>query len=120
MLLGVQFLGILFALMMIYFTFLYYKRNNYDRKSLIIWILIWLAFLSMVLFPKTIYAIMQALEIQRTVDFFVVAGFLAGAVIIFHIFNIAKKNEKKLEYIIRTLSLQEGIKAEYQKQKRKK
>jgi hypothetical protein len=105
MIFGVQIIGILFALVMMYFTFLYYKKNSYTYRSLIIWLLIWIAFLVLVLFPSTIYGIMQSLKIERTVDFFVIGGFLFFAVLIFYIYSVVKRNDKKLDEVVRAIAL---------------
>ena len=105
MIYGVQLLGILFALIMLYFTFLYYKRESYGRKGLILWMLVWLFFLVMVMFPQTIYGIMETLQIQRTVDFFVIGGFLFFSLIIFHLYISVKSVQKDVEVIVREIAL---------------
>jgi hypothetical protein len=110
MLFGVQIIGILFALAMMYFTFLYYKKKSYTYRSLVIWLLIWTAFLILVLFPTTIYGIMQSLKIERTVDFFVIGGFLFFSVIIFYIYSVVKKNDRKLDELVRALAIKRSKK----------
>lgn len=107
MIIGLQIFGILFSLVMIYFTYVYYKRNNYSKNSFILWTLIWIGFGIMVLFPKTIYGIMEVLQIQRTVDFFVISGFLFFAVILFYLWIVVKRNERKLENLVRNLAINE-------------
>ena len=74
MLFGVQILILLFGLVMIYLTFLYYKRANYDKAGLIVWFLIWLGFIFLGMFPKTVYGVMEVLAIDRTADFFYAGG----------------------------------------------
>jgi len=105
MIYGLQIIGILFALVMCYFTFLYFKRRDYDIFSFLFWIVVWLAFLLMVAFPSVVYSIMETLKIERTVDFFVIAGFLFFAVIIFHLYGIVKRWQKKSEEIVRKLAI---------------
>ncbi len=114
MLVSVQILGILFSLVMIYFTFLFYKRNNYSNQSLVIWIVVWLGFLVLVTFPKTIYGLMEIMQIKNTADFFVIIGFLFFAVMIFYLFTTTKRMEQKVEVIVRELAIKE------QKKKRRK
>jgi len=63
MILGIQILGIVFSLIMIYLTFLYYKRKYYSKASLLLWTAVWLGALILVLFPQTIYGIMETLRI---------------------------------------------------------
>jgi len=42
---GLQIIGILFGLCMLYLTFLYYKKNAYDGKSFALWSGLWIFFL---------------------------------------------------------------------------
>ena len=39
--LGVQILGILFALFMIYVTFLYRRRNEFSTQESLFWFFVW-------------------------------------------------------------------------------
>ncbi len=60
----------------------------------------------MVMFPETMYSIMETLSIQRTVDFFVIGGFLFFSVIIFYLYIIVKQTQKKVEMIVRKVALE--------------
>ncbi len=105
MILGVQILGILFAIVMMYFTYLYYKREHYDRRGLVVWMGIWLGFVVLVMFPETVYGIMETLAIERTVDFFVIGGFFVFSVIIFHLYVTVKETQKKVEKLVRKIAM---------------
>ncbi|MBT3405549.1 DUF2304 domain-containing protein [Candidatus Woesearchaeota archaeon] len=109
MIFGLQFIGILFALVMIYFTFLYYKREQYDKRGFIVWLIIWVGFMIMVTIPQTIYGVMEALQIKRTVDFFVIGGFLIFSVILFRMYIITKQTQKKVEDLVRDVAIK-GVK----------
>ena len=104
MILGIQILAILFALIMMYFTFLYYKRANYDKKGLIFWFVVWGGFMILAIFPSTIYGVMGFLEIERTADFFYIAGFLFLSAVMFYVYNTTKKNQKQLETLVRKMA----------------
>jgi hypothetical protein len=103
---GVQVLGILFCVIMLYLTYVQYRRKSYGYRSLILWVLVWLAALVVVSFPKTIYGLMQVLEIQRTADFFVLFGFAFFAVIVFYMYITVKRNNEKLEGLVRSLAME--------------
>ena len=111
MILGVQLIGILFALIMIYFTFLYFKRKQYGTRGFVVWLIIWLGFLVLVTFPQSVYGIMEALHIERTVDFFVIGGFLVFSVILFHLYILTKEMQHKLEELVRNIAIR-GVKGE--------
>jgi hypothetical protein len=105
---GFQILGILFGLIMMYLTFLYYKRANYDKVGLIFWFIVWVGFTFLVAFPKIIYGVMDVLEIERTADFFYVSGFLFFSVILFYVYNLTKKNQKQLETLVREIAFKKA------------
>lgn len=106
MLLGVQFIGIFFGLLMIYFSYVYYRRNSYSWKSYLLWCLIWIGFIFLVIFPQTVYGVMQVLEIRRTADFFVMAGLLLFASILFYLYAIVKTTEKKMQQLTRAFAIE--------------
>jgi len=101
MIVGIQIVGVLFALIMMYLTFLYYKRNSYSGRSFTLWILIWAGFIIVTFFPQTLYGIMEGLSIHRTVDLLIIAGFMLFAVIIFYLYATIKSLEKKIETVVR-------------------
>ena len=106
---GLQIIGILFGLCMLYLTFLYYKKNAYDGKSFALWSGLWIFFLVIVAFPDTVYGVMDTLEIKRTVDFFVISAFLFFSVLIFYLYVNNKKNQQKIEEIVRKVALKNTL-----------
>jgi hypothetical protein len=117
MIFGVQILILLFGLVMIYFTFLYYKRANYEKIGLIVWFLIWLGFIFLGVFPQTVYGVMQLLAIERTADFFYAGGMLFFSVLMFYLYNLTKKNQKQLETLVREMAFKKADKEEKKKRK---
>lgn len=105
MIIGIQLVGIMFCLVMLYLTFLYYKQDNYGKTSFIFWSLIWLGSLILVSFPSIVYGIMDTLKIQRTSDFIVMIGFMFFSVIIFYMYNIVKKMKSQMEKLVRELAI---------------
>ena len=106
MIAGIQILGIVFALLMIYLTYVYYKRNNYGYKSMFMWLVVWIGVLVIISRPSTVYGIMQALEIERTADFFVMSGFTLFSIIIFYLYIVVKKSNQKVEELVRSLAIE--------------
>jgi len=120
MILGIQLLGIVFCIIMIYFTYVHYKRKNYGVQSLTLWSVVWLGALFVVSFPQTLYGIMNTLKIERTADFLTLLGFAFFALIIFYLYTTVKKNNKKIEELVRTMALNNVNTKEKQNLKRKK
>ena len=94
----------MFTLVMIYLSYSYYKRKSYSFRSFLLWAVVWLGALTLIIFPESFYGVMEALAIERTADFIVMAGFVFYAVIIFYLFITVKANDRRVENIVRALA----------------
>lgn len=100
-----QIFAVIFLLILIYFSFMFYKRKEYSIKDFIFWLLVWIIAIFLVSFPETVYGVMESLQIQRTVDFFVIAGFMFLTVVIFFLYTKIRKLEYKIEIVVRKIAL---------------
>ncbi len=110
MIVGIQLIGLLFGIGMLYFTFLYFKRGDYDRRGFLVWTIVWIFFIFLTLFPRSLYELMYVFSIERTVDFFVMVGFAFFSVIIFRLYVQQKKIMKKIETVVRKVALDKAKK----------
>lgn len=115
MIFGVQIIAITFVALMMYFTYVNYKRKSYGIQSLAVWMIIWIGAIILVSFPKTIYGIMETLQIQRTADFFTLLGFAFFTVIIFYLYTTVKKYSYKMENLVREIAINDAQKKEEEK-----
>src|SRR3989344_6191105 len=104
-LLGIQIIGILFGFFMMYYTFLHYKRKEFTVKEYGFWLILWAVFLIVTLFPGLLDPILKSLSIARTLDFFIIIGFLFLVGMIFYTYTIVRKNQKKLEEVVRNIAV---------------
>ncbi len=109
MLLGIQILGLMFIAMMIYFTYLNYKRHNYGSKSLIAWLIIWIAAGIIIIIPGTLYGIMEYLNIDRTQDLLYTGAFIILFVTVFNMYVTIKKTHAKVEALVRKEAIQKPL-----------
>ena len=103
--LGIQILGILFGFFMIYYTFLHYKRKEFTIKEYSFWFIFWGAFVIVTLFPQILDPFLATIGIIRALDFFIIAGFLFLIFVAFYTYSQTRKNQKKLEEIVRNIAL---------------
>lgn len=103
--LGIQILGILFGFFMMYYTFLQHKRKEFTIKEYSFWFIFWGAFVTITLFPQILDPILSTLNLVRALDFFIIAGFLFLIFIIFYTYTIVRKNQRKLEEVVRNIAL---------------
>jgi hypothetical protein len=74
-------------------------------RDFFLWILVWVVGIILVAIPQTVYEIMGTLKIQRTADFFFMAGFLFLVLIIFFLYVKLRKMENKIEVVVRKVAL---------------
>jgi len=103
--LGIQILGILFGFFMMYYTFLHYKRKEFTVKEYSFWAVFWGAFVIITLFPQLLDPVLSTLSIARTLDFFIITGFLFLIFVTVYTYTMVRKNQKKLEDIVRQVAL---------------
>lgn len=106
MILGIQILGLIFGLFMLYLTFLHFKRKEFTIIEYIIWGLTWTAFIIVVTIPKILDPITQTLNISRIMDLLIIFGFMFIISTIFYIYGLIRKIQKKQEEIVREVAIQ--------------
>ena len=99
--LGIQILGSLFGLFMIYYTFLHYKRKEITKKEYSFWLGLWILFIIVAILPQILDPIVKTLSLVRTMDFFII---LIGS--FFYTYIIVRKNQNKLEEIVRKIAIE--------------
>lgn len=90
---------------MIYYTFLHYKRKEFTIKEYSFWFIFWGAFVIVTLFPQILDPLLATIGIIRALDFFIIAGFLFLIFVMFYTYSQTRKNQKKLEEIVRNIAL---------------
>lgn len=105
MLLGVQILGILFALWLLYLSFLHYKRNEFNTTEFSFWVLLWVLFGFVTIFPNSLEFAVDTLSLARKMDLFTIIGFLFLTALTFYNYTTVKKSKNKLENVVRKLAI---------------
>jgi hypothetical protein len=100
-----QVLGILYLLAMLYLTFLYYKRNNYSGHSFAFWACVWSFGILLLVFPQSSSRITQTLNVPRVIDFYLILGLMFFSIITFLNYLAVKRNENRIEDLVRRLAL---------------
>ena len=103
--LGIQILGVLFGFFMMYYTFLQHKRKEFTIKEYISWFTLWGIFVILTLFPQILDPLLKTFSIARVLDIFIIAGFLFMTFVIFYTYTIVRKNQRKIEEIVRNIAI---------------
>jgi hypothetical protein len=104
--LGIQIVGILFALFMFYLTFLHQRRREFTAKEYLVWAGAWIVFLLLVLFPTSLdFLIKDVLSVSRRLDFFIIVGFMFLIGMMFHTYTVVRKTQNKIERVVRKIAI---------------
>lgn len=104
MVLGIQLIGIMFGIFMIYLTFLNYKQNKFNGKEWIVWCILWITFLVVILLPSILNPFLEALHLYRAMDLYISLGFLFFILIIFNTHSSLRKVQQQVEIIVMELA----------------
>lgn len=104
----IQFLGVIFGVAMMYFTFVKYKRKELTKLELLVWFSGWVLLAVIAFFPSALDTIIDPLHFYRRLDFFVVLGFFVLLALGFYNYSSTKKMERKVEQFVRGETLQQA------------
>jgi len=111
MFLGIQVLGLLFGLLMLYITFLNYKRKEFTIKEYLFWVIAWIIFMFVASVPSALdFLVMDLLNLSRTMDFFIIVGFMFLIAAVFYTYTIVRRMQQKVEKMVREMAIERAKK----------
>ncbi len=117
MIIGLQIIGIVFSLSMIYFSLVNYKKGEINKREFYSWALIWIGTAFIVVFPELLRTVSYNFLITRLFDLMVVVAFLIVISMSAVMYVRTRKLEKKLEELVRTLAIKDTKKSNPPKKK---
>ena len=112
--LAIQYMAAFFGFVMVYFTYMYFRRKEFSMNDLIIWGGIWVLFIFAVMFPQTLNLFYETFDIQGAIDFMSIFAFIFIFALVFYLHLNVRKMQKKLEDVIRSTAIK---RAEYSNKK---
>jgi hypothetical protein len=106
MVLGIQVLGSIFALFMLYVTFLHQKRKEYTVKEYLFWTFFWIVFGLVSIFPQWLDPISKVLRLTRTLDLFIILGFMFMIGMIVYVYDVTRRTQRKVEEVVRMFAIE--------------
>jgi len=109
--LGVQILGVLFAMFMMYLAFLNKKRSHFTNKEYFAWMFLWIVFVLITIFPTALSGfVVDIIALQRPLDFYIITGFMFLIGSLFYTYALVRQNQRKLEEIVRKAAIESAEK----------
>lgn len=111
MILGLQIIAVFFALVMIYLALLNYKRGELNGMEIFSWLVIWSFAIFVTVFPELLRTFAKTFLVTRVFDLMVIGGFIVVISMVSIAYVKSRKTEKKLDELVRKLSLKERKKS---------
>ncbi len=105
---GIQVIGIIFGLVLSYFTFLHYKREEFTIREFWGWEILWIGFILITLYPNRIQVFAGNLGAIRPFDLFSVLGFIVVLSISYYTYVSLDRLRKSFEKAIRGIAMHES------------
>lgn len=105
MILGLQIIALIFALIMIYFAYLHYRRGEINGIEILFWLVVWIGAIAIILFPVAFKTFSETIAISRAFDLAMLGGFILIIPLVYLSYVRANKLEKKLEEYTRNEAL---------------
>ncbi len=105
MIYGLQFIAIIFSLIMLYVSYLHFKKNTLSLVEWIFFSLVWIVAIILMVLPSSADYLLKTFKIFRLLDLATIFGFIFLVAISFSNFLELKKLRQKIEKVVRQLSL---------------
>lgn len=107
MILGLQVIALIFALIMIYFAYLHYRRGEINGLEILFWLLAWISAIFIAIFPEAFRAFSATIAISRAFDLAMIGAFILIIPIVYVSYVRTKRMERKIEELIRENTLKD-------------
>ena len=109
-LIGLQLVVVVFAVLMVYLTYISYRKKQFSQKDFWFWALVWVLAIFAVFFPESLTRLMQSMQLGRVMDLLFIASFLLLFALVFFLYKTVRENQKKVEKVVEKVALKESKK----------
>lgn len=103
---GIQIFAVLFAMFMLYISFLHKKRNEFTIKETVAWFILWIGVIFVAVFPNSMNIfIKDMLNMQRPLDFYIIAGFMFMIGVLFYNYTLIRRLQKKIDNLVTKIAI---------------
>ena len=103
---GIQVIGAVFGLGLLYITFVHLKRSEFTLKEFIAWAALGAVFIVVSLVPSIVFPLAEAINLTRPLDLFIILGFIFLVSAMFYVYAVMRATQHKLELLVRRLALE--------------
>lgn len=100
-----QILGVLFGLVMLFFTYSYFKRKEFEVGDFVVWLVVWLLFIVATVVPESVKFAFEALNIQGALWFITIGAVAFLTILVFYLHKTVRKMQGKVEKLVTEIAL---------------
>ncbi|MFQ5406506.1 MAG: DUF2304 family protein [Candidatus Micrarchaeia archaeon] len=104
-LMSIQLIGLALALLLMYYSFIQYRKGLFDVSDLTLWGAIWIGLLFASVFPGLLSPLLRPFAFIRVLDFLVISSILALFILSFLIYRKVVVYQRKTEKLVKLLAL---------------
>ena len=109
MIAGVQILGVLFGLGLLYLAFISFKKQEFTPTEWGFWTLLSAAVIFISLVPQFLDPIVTRLKFARALDLYVILGFMFLLLSLFYTYTISRRTQVQVEELVRKMAINEAV-----------
>jgi len=110
MIIGLQIIALIFAFSMVYFAVLHFKRGEIGKGEILSWAVMWGAAIVVIIFPELLRKFASTFLVTRVFDLMTIGGFILVISLVGSAYLRTKRNEKKIEELVRREALKKATK----------
>lgn len=102
---GVQLLTTVFAIAMMYQSYLNFKKHDISVRAVVFWELLWVGLLVVTVFPGPFQTIIGVVHVARLLDFVIVIGILVFGAVTYSLYVRTSRLRNDLDAVVRAAAL---------------
>ena len=103
--LTIQIAGALVSVFIVYLTYVKFKKKEFSVGEASFWISFWLVSGYLFIFPKTVNPLVEALNIKRPLDLYIIVAVFFWSVITYLNYLNVRRIKNKIETLVREVAL---------------
>lgn len=104
-----QWFGLLFAVVILYITYVNYRRREFTINEFGLWSGLAVAIGAIAIVPSILDPIVETLNFARTLDFVIVIGFLFLITASFYTYLVTRRTHRMVEEIVRKIAIEKEV-----------
>ncbi len=99
-------IGSLFLLFMMYYTYIHFKKQEFDKNVFLFWEILWSISLISIIYPKTLTPIMETFNFTRALDVMIVLGVMLVVGLSFQSYLNTLKIKRRVNKLVRRIAIE--------------